>query len=249
MSFWKGLFGTAKAAIWAVVVMLAIVMLGIMGCYLMGCQSANVTEKYQIMTDPPVFAKTGEVAITPTEKAVSRSTTHTRIMTWAGPAPGETISHMQPLEVTDTGAKFSGMKPFDLARAGPTILIWAGIGIAAIGLGLVIFLPGARTAGLYAAGGGGALIVAGIAFEAYPWIALVMVAAVVIGGIAWFIFGTAAGARVRTTLQAVVAGVENAQKTNPIAAEAVKANIAAATAGTGQAASVKATITATKKKV
>lgn len=246
MGFWTGLFGTAKAAIWAMVVMLAIVMLGIMGCYLMGCQQATVTEKYASHDPAQWNTRIGE-AVPGATKEVERTTRHTRVATWAGPAPGETISHMQPLEVTDTGAKFSGMKPFDLARAGPTILIWAGIAVAAIGLGLVIFLPGARTAGLYAAGGGGALIVAGIAFEAYPWIALVMVGIVVVGGLAWFIFGTAAGARLKESFRVVVAGVEATKQTAPAAAEAVTANIAVAASGAGKAAAIKETVNKAKK--
>jgi len=244
MCIFEQILGATKTSIWAIVVMLAIVMLGIMGCYLLGCQRATVTEEYRSLA--PTATTTGEIL--PQEKVVARTTAHTRVMTWTGPAPGETISHIQPLEVTDTGAKFSGMKPFDLARVCPTILLWTGIGIAVIGVGIAVILPAARSIGLYAAGGGSVLGVAGIAFEAYPWLALVLVIAVAAGGVLWFIFGTAAGAKIKESFRAVVAGVEATKKTDPAAAEKVTANIYAAAAGTGKATTVKAAVNAAKPK-
>lgn len=237
-----------KNALWAVVVITAIIAIGCMSCYLFGCQQASVTERYA--SPPPCPAPAdGSQPTAPPGKVVERKTIHTRILTWAGPSPGETIAQMQALEVTDDGAKFSGMRPFDLAKVGPSIVIYAGIALAVIGLGLAVFLPAARTAGFGAGGLGAALIFAGLACESYPWLALAIVGLAVVGGIAWFVFGTAAGARTRAALTAVVAGVAQTERTNPQAAETVKQNIATAASGAGQLTAVKATITETKKKV
>lgn len=148
---------------------------------------------------------------------------------WWKPSAGETLAQAEPLKVpAEGGVEFGGMKEFDLRRVGPTILIWAGIGVAAIGVALAIWFS-VKT-GLLTAAGGGVLIVAGIAFEAYPWLALVLVCAAILGALVWFVWGTAAGARLRKNFSAVVQGVENAgDKAKPVKDEIKKA---AKTAGT-----------------
>ena len=209
---------------------------------LAGCEGASVTEWFGEKPQAPVEGE----PVPPPTRTVSRKVEASKFAGgWWSPSPGETIAQVQPAEIpAKGGARFGGMKPFDLRRVGPTILIWAGIGIAVLGVALIVFLPGARLAGIYTAAGGGALVVAGIAFEAYPWIALLIVSAAVLGGLVWFVWGTAAGARIRAAFATVVKGVENA---GPEAAP-VKAKIKEAANVAGNRAIVDKAVAATVAK-
>ena len=192
-----------------------------------GCQGASVTEWFGETAAP--LPPPGQPAQPPVRQ-VARKVEASRLgVDWWNPSPGETIAQVQPMAVpAKGGATFGGMKPFDLRRVGPTILIWAGIGVAFLGVALSVFLPGARKAGIYTAAGGAVLVVAGIAFEAYPWIALMLVCAVLLGGLVWFVWGTAAGARLRAAFSTVVKGVENAGEAGaPVKTEIKKAANAA----------------------
>jgi hypothetical protein len=205
-----------------------------------GCQDASVTEFFR--EQPRVSAPSGaarpedakEVDWRPARE-VKRETRHTRGLDWFGPSPGETIAQVKPMRVpAEGGADFEGMEPFDIRRVGPTILIWAGIAISLGGIALAIFLPVFRKIGIWVAVGGGALIVSGIAFEAYPWLAALIVLAAVGAGAVWLIVHFRNRAREKETLNTVVKAVENAGE----AAAAVKQKIKEAAKAGGKKAVV-----------
>jgi len=200
---------------------------------LAGCEGASVTEWFGETPQPP--AAPGEPTPPPTRTIARKIEARKLGADWWNPSPGETIAQTQPLEApAKGGAKFGGMKPFDLRRVLPGTLLGIGVGVAALGVALAVFVPGARMAGIYTGVGGAALVVAGVAFEAYPWLALVLVCAVILGGLVWFVWGTAAGARIRAAFSTVVKGVENAGE----AAAPVKAEIKKAADVTGNRAAV-----------
>ena len=129
----------------------------------------------------------------------------------------------------------------DAVRRGPVLLTIMG-GLAVIA-GIVLAVWAKRIAlGLAIAGGGGALIAAGILFEAYPWVLLVALVVAVAAGVWWIVDARFAG-RAKTTLAAIVTGVQNA--TQPVTAgsgdaatlttpaEEVKASIADAAKAAG----------------
>ncbi|HOD84166.1 MAG TPA: hypothetical protein PKG77_22310 [Phycisphaerae bacterium] len=213
-----------------------------------GCQTASVHEAYRtaVPSQTPPPAGKGTPSPAPAEREVTRTVSATRVMTWAGSSPGETISRVKPMNVTDSGAAFGGMDPLEAAARTPVFLFWAGLAVAAAGAVVLIFIPGMKTTGLIVAGAGAAMVVASIAFESYPWLALVLAAVVVLAGLAWFIWGTAAGAKLKAAFQAVVAGVEQTKTTDPAAAKAVTANIGAAAAGAGMAATTRSLVNEVK---
>jgi len=202
-----------------------------------GCQTASVREAYRTAVPSQTPQPMGNgAAPVPVEREVTRTVSATRVMTWAGSSPGETISRVRPMNVSDSGAAFGGMDSLEAAARTPVFLFWAGLAVAAAGAAVLIFIPGMKTTGLIVAAAGGAMVVASIAFESYPWLALVLAGVVVLAGLAWFIWGTAAGAKLKAAFQAVVAGVEQTKTTDPDAAKAVTANIGTAAAGAGVAA-------------
>ena len=203
-------------------------------CMVAGCQTASVREAYRTAVPFQAPAPAGKgTAPTPAEREVTRTVSATRVMTWAGSSPGETISRVKPMNVSDSGVAFGGMDPLEAAARTPVFLFWAGLAVAAAGAAVLIFIPGMKTTGLVVAGAGAAMVVASIAFESYPWLALVLAAVVVLAGLAWFVWGTAAGAKLKAAFQAVVVGVEQTKATDPQAAKAVTANIGTAAAGAG----------------
>ena len=214
-----------------------------------GCQTASVHEAYRTASPFQSPAPTGKGAAptpAPAEREVTRTVSATRMMTWAGSSPGETISRVKPMNVSDSGVAFGGMDPLEAAAQTPVFLFWAGLAVAAAGAAVLIFIPGMKTTGLIVAGAGAAMVVASIAFESYPWLALVLAAVVVLGGLAWFIWGTAAGAKLKAAFRAVVAGVEQTKTTDPQAAKAVTANIGTAAAGAGMAATTRSLVNEVK---
>lgn len=138
----------------------------------------------------------------------------------------------------------------DAVRRGPIILcIFGGLMLAA---GIVVAVWAQKVLlGLSIAGAGMALIITGILFEAYPWIAIVAIVVLLAAGI-WWLVDTRAGTKastsltkVETALTAVVRGVEAA----PAAAQAaVKKGITTAATTTGKKDEVKTTITKAKTK-
>jgi len=212
-------------------------------CMVAGCQTASVREAYRTTVPSQTPQPTGKgAAPPPAEREVTRTVSATRVMTWAGSSPGETISRVRPMNVSDSGVAFGGMDPLEAAARTPVFLFWAGLAVAAAGAAVLIFIPGMKTTGLIVAAAGGAMVVASIAFESYPWLALVLAAAVVLAGLAWFIWGTAVGAKLKAAFQAVVAGVEQTKTTDPEAAKAVTANIGTAAAGAGVAATTRSLV-------
>ena len=205
---------------------------------LSGCGSAKMTEWFR-ETPSPHPAPPGQPAPPPTRE-VTRTVEATKGLVWTDPSAGEVLSHVNAMKLpAEGGVEFEGMEAFALARKGPIILICAGIAIAGIGALIAWFIPLARTTGILTMGGGGVLILAGIVFEWQPLVALAMLGAVVLGGLAWFIWGTAAGAKMRGALANVVSGVEATKKQDPAAAKMVTTNIAVAAGGTkGKAATV-----------
>jgi|GEM_PF-1447875 len=229
------------------IVMLALVAMAICltGMSLVpGCQTASVREAYR--TVAPVQARApagkGTPSPAPAEREVTRTVSATRVMTWAGSSPGETISRVKPMTVSDSSVAFGGMDPLEASARTPVFLFWAGLAVAAAGAAVLIFIPGMKTTGLIVAAAGGAMVVASIAFESYPWLALVLAGIAVTGGLAWFIWGTAAGAKLKAAFQAVVAGVEQTKTTDPQAAKAVTTNIGTAAAGAGVAATTRSLV-------
>lgn len=82
---------------------------------------------------------------------------------------------------------------------------------------------------LYISGAGIGLIVLGYFLQEYGGVLFIVA---LVGGLIWFIFGTAAGKKLRdklglttATLGAVTKGVKKTEKTNAAASEAVKENI------------------------
>ena len=129
--------------------------------------------------------------------------------------------------------------PADLIRRGPVLLVLMG-GLAVLA-GIVLIVWAKRFAlGVAVAVGGGVLVAAGILFESYPWIVLV-VAFLALGVGIWWLLDARAAKRAKVALTAVVAGVEDAG--TPEVKAAVKKAAGSA------AAQVKATITAVKTKL
>jgi hypothetical protein len=140
----------------------------------------------------------------------------------------------------------------DTVRRGPIVLcIFGGLMLAA-GIILAIWAKQIML-GLAIAAAGLALVVTGVLFEVYPWIAIVALVLMVGVGIWWLLSSrslvaakttlTATVDRVTTALGAVVQGVEAAPSA---AQEPVKAAISTAANATGDPLAVKTTITAIK---
>jgi hypothetical protein len=140
----------------------------------------------------------------------------------------------------------------DTVRRGPIVLcIFGGLMLAA-GIILAIWAKQVLL-GIAIALAGLALVVTGVLFEAYPWIAIVALVLMLGVGIWWLWSSKSLTAaktaltttlgKVSTALGAVVQGVEAAP---PAAQEPVKAAIATAALATGDPLAVKTTITAVK---
>lgn len=207
-----------------------------------GCSTARIRETYQhgLAAAPPASTIPADI----TQKNVTRTVSATRIMSFAGSSPGETISHVKPLSVTDAGADFGGMEPVAEAARGPILLVSAGILCALAGAAVLIFVTGGRTIGLCVMGLGAVFIVAGLAFEVYPWAALVLLGVAGVGAAVWFYFSVRNSKRVQQTLQIVAAGIEQTPDN-----DAVKENITAAAATRANREVVKEVVSDIKKKL
>jgi len=205
-----------------------------------GCSTAKVQESYQRGLPDP-FA-TGAAPAADDQRTVTRTVSATRVMSLAGSSPGETITHVKPLKVTGDGADFGGMEPVEPPARGPVLLITAGILCALAGGAVLMFVSGGRKIGLGVIGLGAAFIVAGMAFEAYPWAALVLLGLAGVAGAVWVYLSTRNSARTEQALQIVAAGIEQTPDN-----EAVKENISNAAATRDAKQVVKDVITQIKK--
>jgi len=143
----------------------------------------------------------------------------------------------------------------DVVRKGPIVLIIFG-GLAVVGGIVLAIWAGQLMLGLAIAGAGLVLIVTGVMFESYPWIAIVAFVLIVGVGVWWVLSSrslttakvnlTATVDKVGHALKAVVQGVGAAPED---AKAAVKASIGKAASATGDAAGVETTITAVKNGV
>ena len=183
--------------------------------------------------DAPAPAKDGKVEVTPARPDVTYKAdggTYRRETTVIAPPwgsdPAKTVSAIKPfqaegitlpdfrsdgMDVRGGGGSFSGggMESIqDVVRRGPVLLCVLG-GLALLAGIVVAIWAGRVMLGLAVAAGGGALIAAGVLFEAYPWVVL-LAALVAIGlGIWWVVDARFAG-RAKVALAAVVRGVEKA---------------------------------------
>ena len=140
----------------------------------------------------------------------------------------------------------------DTVRRGPVLLCIIGGLMLAGGIVLAIWAKQVLL-GLAVAGAGMALIVTGVLFEAYPWIALVALA-VVVGVAVWWLVSSKSLVKAKASLTATLGKAENALVTvvrgveaSPAEAQAtVKASIKSAALATGKLADVKNTVTAVK---
>ena len=171
-----------------------------------GCSTAKVRESYQRGLQGPPAA--GAVPAPPDRRTVTRTVSATRILSLAGTSPGEAITHVRPLKISDDGAEFGGMEPVEPPARGPVLLIGAGILCALAGGAVLLFVTGGRTIGLGVIGLGAVFIVAGMAFEAYPWAALVLLGLAGVGAAVWLYLSTRKSARTEQALQIVAAGIE-----------------------------------------
>jgi len=152
-----------------------------------------------------------------------------------------------------TGGSIAEWK--DAVRKGPVVLIIFG-GLAILG-GIVLAVWAKQVMlGLAIAGAGLVLVVTGIMFESYPWIAIVAFVLILGVGVWWVLSSrslvtaktnlTATVDKVGTALKTVVQGVGAAPED---AKAAVKVAIGKAASATGDAAGVETTITAVKNGV
>ena len=216
----------------------------------------------------PAPAKDGKVEVTPARPSVTYEAdggTYRRETTVIAPPwgsdPAKTVSAIKPfqaegiklpdfrdggMDLRGGGGSFSGggMESItDAVRRGPVLLCMIG-GLAVLA-GIVLAVWAKRvTLGLAVAGGGGALVAAGVLFEVYPWVLLIALVAALGIGVWWLVDAKFAG-KARSALSAIVRGVEAAPAD---AQAAVKDSIASAATATGQYAAVKDTISKTKVK-
>jgi len=205
-----------------------------------GCSTARIHESYERgLPDAPA---TGAAPMAGDQRTVTQTVSATRVMSLAGTSPGETITHVKPLKVTGDGADFGGMEPVEPPARGPVLLITAGVLCALAGGAVLMFVSGGRKIGLGVIGLGAAFIVAGMAFEAYPWAALVLLGLAGVGAAVWLYLSTRNSARTEQALQIVAAGIEQTPDN-----EAVKENISNAAATRDAKQVVKDVITQIKK--
>ena len=182
--------------------------------------------------DPPP-AKDGTVQVTPAPVASydARAGTYRREVIVVAPpwsdAPAKAVTGVQPFRTEGVtlpkfrddgtslgsggGGEFlgGGMESItDVVRRGPVLLCVIG-GLALLAGIVVAIWAGRVTLGLSVAAGGGALIAAGVLFEAYPWV--VLIAALVALGLGiWWVMDARFAGRAKAALAAVVRGVEKA---------------------------------------
>lgn len=140
----------------------------------------------------------------------------------------------------------------DVVRKGPIVLVIFGGLMLAGGIILAIWAK-QITLGIAIAGAGLVLVVTGIMFESYPWIAIVAFVLIIGVGVWWLwssksmvaakVNLTATVEKVGTALKTVVQGVQASPQD---AQDAVKAQIATVATATGDPLGVKNTITAIK---
>ncbi len=179
-----------------------------------------------------------------------------------GQSPAEPLGKIKPFEHsgerlpdydgkdgsigTTRGGSFLGgglESAVDVVRRGPILL--CVIGALAVLAGIVLAVWAKRVVlGLAVAGGGGGLIAAGVLFEAYPWVLLIGLAAVLGLGV-WWIVDAKFAAKAKIALSAIVRGVEAAPEE---AQAAVKESIGSAATASGQYTAVKETISQVKAK-
>lgn len=205
-----------------------------------GCSTAKVQELYQRGPQTPPAA--GTTPPPPEQRTITRTVSATRIMSLAGTSPGEAITHVRPLKVSDDGAEFGGMEPVEPPARGPMLLIGAGILCTLAGGAVLLFITGGRKIGLGVIGLGAAFIVAGMAFESYPWAALVLLGLAGVGAAVWLYLSTRKSARTEQALQIVAAGIEQTPDN-----QQVKENISNAAATRDAKQVVKDVITQIKK--
>jgi len=213
---------------------------------LAGCSMAEIQETYRrgVPDAPPSLSKssTGAAAPAADTRLVTRTIKATRVMSVAGTSPGESITHLKPLKVADGGVEFGGMESVEEAARGPMLLIGAGILCILAGGAVFLFIGGAKQVGLGVIGLGAVFVVSGLAFEAYPWAALVLIGLAAAGAAVWFIYSTRSGERLRQTLQFVAAGIEQTPEN-----QAVKENISNAAATRSNREMVKDVVAGAKK--
>ena len=174
-----------------------------------------------------------------------------------GDAPGKTLSNIEPFKAKkvpgtpsfksrnfrvgegERGSFIGGdMETWqDAVRSGPVVLMIMG-GLALLAGVVIAVWAGRIVLGIAVAGAGLALIATAVLFEMYPWVVLVALAAVLGLAIWWFIDAKGL-VKTRTTLRAVVAGVQSAEA--PVA-EAVKAAVAKVAAEKGVETVVRSTV-------
>jgi len=215
--------------------------------------------------DAPAPARDGKVEVTPARPDVTYKAdggTYRRETTVIAPPwgsdPAKTVSAIKPfqaegitlpdfrsdgMDVRGGGGSFSGggMESIqDVVRRRPVLLCVIG-GLALLAGIVVAIWAGRVMLGLAVSAGGGALIAAGVLFEAYPWVVL-LAALVAIGlGIWWVVDARFAG-RAKVALAAVVRGVEKATGSAD-----VKAAIGDAAKQAGRTSVVKDTISQAKR--
>jgi hypothetical protein len=147
-------------------------------------------------------------------------------------------------EGTASGGTFSYVSKLAQVFQGPMVLVWIG-GVALLAGLVMIFAFKLTTWGTGVTIGGGALAAIGLLVGLYPWVLLVGLGAVALGGLG-FLLWVWKTKQVATALDTVVAGVETA----PAEASAtVKTSIGAAADAKGVSAAVKGIVSAVKARL
>jgi len=140
-----------------------------------------------------------------------------RIFSWFGKSPGDTITSIEPSTIDGTSAKMGGFRSLKQAVKGPLVILAVGVILAVAGLACFIWLD--RIKGIIVMVGGGVLILAGVMFESYPWLALVL-PLLGIGFVVWWLLATKKGKAIledlglkHKALVQVVAGVQAVKDT------------------------------------
>jgi len=174
---------------------------------------------------PEEFRQTGPTA------AVEERTTAVRILSPFGVSPAEAMTRIQPSEIKGTFAKLGGFEPIRSLSRTPVMIAGLGVILAVAGLAVFLWIDKRRGAVVIAAGG--ALITAGVMFEQYPWVAL-MLPVLALAGALWFVLATRRGRQIREelgltekALRETVAGVERYKARAPGQKQAVNADLSA----------------------